>query len=449
MENSSKTQVSCILEPLHRLEASSDSIQDRKKLVEFFCVQVIPFIARYAPILPLLEKLRTDYRNLKDAIKAHENNAIAECKKAFRQIKRDLKARASLPDEAVLCLNEARSVFLKGQFRESQIYSDTVRDLLQLLLEVGFKDICAKHAELIEVGACIQIDLTQRPGWVLVNEQGKGKLFPFEGFSKSDALRNPNLIFHHPEMEHVKTAQIHFFTFDPSSEKAVAASKRVYWGQLHDPAVVWHYFESALWCWNTPSSYFEDRLSSSESQTEYVKWREISKLQGEVQDNNRIVVFTERLFKEGLKTLINAISVFIAEETYKVEALPKVIEEATFKLFWEREQLWISVESSAGKEELCIQKFKDFGYTEGSEPKKFCKKLVQVSPEIQVPYQMPFDRAAHVLDRLNLPPSLKRQYFGTAQKDSVIYQGPEIHLSLEAKDLASIIQDLRTIHNSN
>ena len=447
MENSCKAQVSSLLEPLYRLEATADSIQDRKKLVEFFCVQVIPFIARYAPVLPLLEKLRTDYRNLKDAIKAHEINAITECKKAFRQIERDLKARAPLPDEIVLCLNQARSVLSKGQFQEGRIYSDVVRDVLQLLVEAGFKDICVKHAEFIEIDACIQTDPTQRPGWVLVNEQGKGALFPSEDFSKSDALRNPSLIFHHPEMEHMKTAQIHFFTFDPSSEKAVAASKRVYWGQLHDPAVVWQYFEFALWCWNTPSSYFEDRLSSSESQMEYAKWREISKLQGDVQDNNRIVVFTERLFKEGLKTLINAISVFIAEEKYKVEVPPKVIEEATFELFWQCDQLWVFVKSSTCEGKFCIQKFKDSGYVGGSEQQKFCRKLVEPLAGAQVPYQIQFDRVAHVLGRLNLPSILKSHYFGTTQTASVLYQGPEIRIKLEANDLISIIQELQSIHS--
>ncbi|MBX9724194.1 MAG: hypothetical protein K2X81_22490, partial [Candidatus Obscuribacterales bacterium] len=352
----------------------------------------------------------------------------------------------------------------KNQFWENaypiyRIYSDTVRDVLQILLDAGFKDICGKHAELIEVDAWVQTNPTQHSEWALINEQGKGEFFPIEDFSKSDMLCIPNLVSYHPEIEHVKNTQIRFFTFDPSSGKAIAASKRVYWDQLHDPAVVWHYFESALWCWNTPGSYFEDRLSPSErekdvsrfyhNQAEHARWREISKLQGDIQDNNRIVVFTERFFKEGLKTLINAIAAFVAEEAYKVEAPPKVMEEAIFELFWQCDQLWISIRSSAWEEKFCIQKFKDFGYPDGSEQQKFCRKLVEALVDVQAPYKILFDRMAHVLERLKLPPILKKRYFGTAQRDSVSYQGPKLQISLESNELTSLIQELQAIHNSN
>ena len=83
----------------------------------------------------------------------------------------------------------------------------------------------------------------------------------------------------------------------------------------------------------------------------------------------------------------------------------------------------------------------------GLNSKKFCRKLVEPLADVQLPYQILFDRVAHVLERLKLPSLLKKRYFGTAQKDSVFYQGPKIQISLEFNELTSLIQELQAIHN--
>jgi len=469
MDASSGSQHSVLLQALHRFEAESLSIQNRQELVRFFCLQVIPFLTEHSQLLPLWEELRTKYEALLAETEKHETNSIFEIKKAFRQVDRKLKARQPLPKELELHLEKARSTILKDHFHfithpVFRIYEEEFRSVLQELLTAGFRDICEKHTELVDLDKYVQKDPSEKERWGILNDQGKiEKIVSSEEVSESEKFHNPRFICIRPEMVLVRIPAIRFYTYAPSTLKALAASEQAHWDQSYNPAVVWRYFETALLLWNTPASHFEKQLllprTSIEAlefwrrTAEYSTWREISRVKEGSVEENHIVIFTEQLFKKGFKTLINAVTAFLAKGTHNQEKDPQkqdVVpeEKISLELFWHCEELWISVNKQESKECLCIQKFYDTGYPGGSDPHQFCKKIVEcVRDGVPFPRQIEFDRAAHTLNRMKLPKALKKLYFGTTRKNSVTYRGPQ--LLLNAKIANSLISELQEIHRSN
>ncbi len=61
-----------------------------------------------------------------------------------------------------------------------------------------------------------------------------------------------------PDYHLVDETYIEEFFFAPTVLEAYAAMDAVHWDRHRDPAVVWWYFESALWCWKTTEFYFDE-----------------------------------------------------------------------------------------------------------------------------------------------------------------------------------------------
>ena len=459
MDTSSGSQHSILLQALHRFEAESLSIQNRQELVRFFCLQVIPFLSQHFQLHPFWERLRTEYEALLAETKKHETNSILEIKKAFRQVDRELKIGQPLSKELKLRLKEAHSVIIKNRFHSImhpifRIYDEEFRSLLQALLTAGYRDICEKHTELVDLDKYVQKDPFEMERWGILNDQGKiEQIVPSEEVSESEKFHNTKFICIRPEMVLIRTPAIRFYTYAPSTSKAWMASKQAHWDQFHNPAVVWGYFETALLLWNTPSSHFEKQLFPPKTSTEALEfwrqsaehstWREISCAKEGGLEKDHAVIFTDQFFKKGFKTLISAILTFLAKDFQKPEDIPA--ENVSLNLFWHCEELWIAIECQMYKKRLCIQKFNDTGFPGGSDPYQFSKKIVECDRDgMTFPIQIEFDRPAHTLNRIKLPKALKKLYFGPTRKNTVTYRGPQ--LLLDEKIADPLIRELLEIH---
>jgi hypothetical protein len=148
----------------------------------------------------------------------------------------------------------------------------------------------------------------------------------------------------------------------------------------------------------------------------------------------------EQFFKKGLQTLINAATSFLAKGHQKQEAAP--IEKIPFELFWHCNELWISISWPRSTERLCIQRFYDTGYAQGSDSYHFCKTIVDCAKDgMSFPRQIDFDRPSHTINRMKLPKVLKKLYFGRSRKDSFLYRGPKVAVDTATANL--LIEQLR------
>ena len=297
----------------------------------------------------------------------------------------------------------------------------------------------------------------QKEQWCLLKDDWTiEKFIPADEIKESDKSTNPRLYCIHPEKILVKVPYIRVYTFAPSTAKAWATLQQIHWDQYDNPAVVWQYFKLALWCWNTPRSHFASKIASPKTaketlafwkqSAEYSTWREISYAKESDSGDDHVIVFTEKLFKKGLSTLINVIIGFLAQKEQQLTTTFSEQHTLAFELFMYRGQLWIAADSVTGKEKFCVQKFKDSGYAGGSEQEKFCKTLVETTNE---PYQLAFENVSHVFDRLKLPKIIKKLFFGAVQGSSVYYSGPQLTLNREMSDIKLISKSLHDVHKYN
>lgn len=457
-------QLPLLLHTLYRFESECLSSANRRALVKLFCLQIIPFLLEQPTLQPLWKQLRAQYEELALQADEYEKSAIQEIKKAFREVEKDLKKKSGIPEDIQKRMQESRAIILKDEYRSIQyplfrIYDDEFRNLLQALLKAGYRTVCEKHAELIELDERPPKDPSQPEKWALLNDRWEiVQILSGDQISDEDKQDRNKYYCLEPEMRWVKVPHIFTFQFAPSISKAFDAQKAIHWDQLQNPAVVWRYLECALLLWNTPSSDFENAtmppaaadeiIQFHRKASEYSTWREISRAKGTAQkQNDDAHIFTEKLFKEGLKTIINAVAVFLSREPQSGDAAAKA--DLNFELFWHNRQLWLSLETEGMKERFCIQTFKNSGYKEGSDTEQFSKKLVEKTSDPS-PRQIDFERISHALNRCKLPKALKKKYFGPAWEGShVLFKGPRIKVSREEINLKLLLSELKEIHKSN
>ncbi len=466
MTTSVDTDFPITLQALQRLETESLALHNHQEVIRYFCLQVIPFLSKSSELFPLWEDLRFKYEELSAETERHEKNAISEIKRAFRKIEAELKRRHSIPNALQDCLEKARATILKNRLQYIthpifRVYDEEFRNLLQELLKTGYRDICEKYAELIDLDEYTQKDPSEKEQWCLLNDDWKiEKFIPADEIKESDKTNNSRLYCIHPEKILIKAPYIRSYIFAPSTLKAWVTLKQIHWNQHDNPAVVWQYFKAALWCWNTPRSHFAKKIQPPKTakemlkfwkqSAEYSTWREISRAKEKEPINNRIVIFTEGLFKKGFSTLINSIAGFLTQKEQTLLTTIDLRQNVLFELFMYKRQLWISMDSLICKEKFCIQRFKDSGYQGGSEQEKFCKQLVPASINTNdQPHQIEFDNVAHVLDRLKLPKIIKKFYFGSTYGNTVHYMGPRLTLLHEMANIKLMSKALEDVHRSN
>lgn len=116
-----------------------------------------------------------------------------------------------------------------------------------------------------------------------------------------------NLILFTPDFEQVEKIDIEEVIFSPTVVEAYSEIDAIRWKRHQDPAIIWWYFECALWCWKTPEIYFDQIMTKDvEDYENYfhtlcdkVAWREIAC----VRDNKTLektpTVFTKEFFQNG------------------------------------------------------------------------------------------------------------------------------------------------------
>lgn len=454
------------LQALQLLAIESSSILDHQELIRYFCLQIIPFLSRSLELFPLWEELRFKYEELATEAEMYEKKAISEIKRAFRRVDIEIKNRTCVPDNIQISLKKHRSIILKNRlpyitYPIFRVYDEEFRNLLQELLKAGYRDVCEKFAELIDIDEYVQKDPLEKERWCLLKDDWTiERIIPEEEIKETDKITNTRLFCFPPEKILVKVPYIRSYTFAPSILKASSILKQIQWDQHDNPAIVWQYFKIALECWNTSPSHFAKKISppktSNETRqfwkksAEYSTWREISCAKEKEPLNNNIIIFTKELFKKGFKTLIHSIAEFIAQKEQPSLASIDLRQKVLFELFLFRGQLWISMDSSICNEKFCIQRFKDFGYSDGSEQEKFCKQLTLASIDTNGQhYQITFDNVAHVLDRLKLPKQIKKFYFGSTTGSSVHYTGPKLTILQEIANIKLMSKALEDVHKSN
>lgn len=454
------------LQAIQLLEYKALAIHDHQELVRYFCLQVIPFLAESSQLSPLWEELRFKYESLYAEYESHEKKAIAEIKRAFKRVEIALKGSPSIPKELQDCLEMARMTILKNHLPYVthpifRVYDEEFRNLLRALLKAGYQEICEAHAELIELDEYIQKDPDEKERWALLNKEGRvEKIIPADAVKESDKHNNSRLFCIHPEKILVQVPHIRLYTFAPSTLKAWDALNQIQWSHYDNPAVIWKYFQAAISCWNTPRSYFSKKITPPKTAKETLKfwqqsaehsaWSEIAHAKEKSPANERIVIFTSEFFKKGFSTLVNVIAGFLTQKEQSPPVITDSRQKVSLELFMHKGQLWISMDSFLGTKKFCVQKFNDSGYSDGSEPEKFSKKLVSAPPNTNgEPYQIDFENVAHVLDRLKLPKQLKKSYFSSTCGDTVHYAGPKLGLQQEVADIKLLSDELQHVHDSN
>lgn len=453
-----------LLHTLYRFETESLSSPNRRALVRLFCLQILPFLLEQPSLEPLWKRLREQYEELNIQAADFEKSAIQEIKKAFREVQRDLKRERGLPEDLKKRMEDSRLVILKDEFRSIQyplfrIYDDEFRNLLQALLKAGYRKVCEKHAELVELDERPPKDPSQPEKWALLNDRWEiVKIVPGDLISEEDKQDRNKYYCLEPEMRWIKVPHIRTFQFAPSTSKTFDAQKAIHWNQLQNPAVVWRYLECALLLWNTPSSDFENEPMSltdadeiilfHRKSSEYSSWKEINRAKDtDMKKDDDVLIFTEKLFKDGFKTLISTVAGFLSREP-QYES-PVAVPDLHFELLWHSQQLWLAVETDELKERFCIQTFKCSGFKGGSDTEQFSKKLVE-NPLDPSPRQIDFERVSHALNRCKLPKSLKKKYFGPTWGGShILFQGPKIKVSRDEVNLKLLLSELKEIHKSN
>ena len=342
-----------LLATLARFEEQIGSCKDRNAIVELFCIQIIPFLQTQALLVPLKDQWRKKYQKLLYQIEISEKDALNEVKEIYSHLadifKNGKKPITEKLDHIRMILSEdPRAGFSTWPLYKVVYYE--LKELLQMILEDGERRSCQQYANLKKT---------------------------------KKTIIHPN-----SHLEFIEEFIITNYTFAPSVEKAARALKATHWDQLRDAAVVWQYFEIALWCWNTSESYFEktDELLKKHDKnplpalSEKSVWFEIAIVKNGSQDHNP-AVFTNQFFKEGMQTLVNEIMAF-ASKGFQLEKEPDdSLNRMVFELQLEENRLWVFVRTGlAEPKKYYLKRFND-GAMEGSGPYEFIQYLLQKHPE--------------------------------------------------------------------
>jgi hypothetical protein len=450
-----------LLNCLERFEKQSKEITNSAKLIELFCEQVIPFLIEH-PLIDNLRKIWSLKRDQMDQrIQETEAKALEETKETFVEVKKTIRKPTNEKITAKLALIER---LLSGEEKWYgpplyRILYDELKQLFEIFMKAGYVDLCKNYAKIATHKVSVQTNPNQGERWVQILEKGRtSKILSLEELKVVQREDKGSLLSIPPDYHLVDEAYIEEFSFAPTVLEAYAAMDATHWDRLNDPAVVWWYFESALWYWKTPELYFDEIVRPKNSNDhgkhfkttcEKVTWREIAAVRDQDNSIRTPIIFTGNLFKIGLNTLVNAINVYLSQDPMSSKTQLQTVEaqpSTTFKLALDSNELWIHVTlENQVTEKFYIQKFNEASDPEGSTLFKFVKYIIKnpQTGEKKAKLSYRWESTSKHINRLKLPKILKDAFFGKSHSSTFQFKGIQVSLSSNIKN---ILTELRERH---
>ncbi|GEM_PF-6978590 len=454
-----------LLNCLERFERQSNEIQNRDEVVELFCTQAIPLLAENN----LIDELRKDWMRTRDRmnikVKETEAKALEELKETANEIQITLG----------ICSNEiiTKKVALIQRLTSGeekwfgsppyQILYDELKQLFELLVNAGYIDLCKPYAKLTSRKIYVQTDPNQEERWVKVFEDhSTSKVLSADELEIARKEDEGNLLQVPPDYHLVDEPYIEEFTFAPAVIEAYAAMDAVHWNRLQDPAVIWWYFETALWCWKTTEFYFNEVVRPKngndlekhfKTTCEQATWREIADVRDRVNHAGRTpVIFTTAFFRTGIRTLANAIASYLSQDpaTRNLPFYAAYSPTTTFELVLDGNELWVHVTfENQSLEKFYVQKFHEGADPAGSRLHQFMKETLKDpnSGVKRAKLTRKWESASKHIHRLNLPQRLKQEFFTKSHGSHFQFNGARLSLKLNSHtDVGLILQELRQNH---
>ncbi|MGC1878874.1 MAG: hypothetical protein WA678_05825 [Rhabdochlamydiaceae bacterium] len=449
-----------LLNCLERFEKQSKEITNRNELVELFCEQVLPILAENTLIDDLRKSWSLKRDQMNQRIQETEAKALEEIKETINRVKKAIGDSTNERAAPKLALIE-RLISGEEKWYGTPLYQilyDELKQLFEIFMQTGYADLCKNYAIIATHKTYMQTDPNQGERWVRVLEDGRTtKILSAEELEVVRQEDQGSLLPIPPDYHLIDEAYIEKFTFAPTALEAYAAMDASHWNRLSDPAVVWWYFESALWCWKTPEFYFDEVIKPKngndhgkhfKTTCEKVTWREVAAVRDRDYSVRAPVIFTENLFRVGLRTLVNAISSYLTQgiELQPTPILTAEKPSAAFDLYLDGNELWVKVTfENEMMENFYIQKFHEGSDPEGSALYKFVKDIINnpQTGEKKADLTYKWESASKHINRLKLPEELKRAFFGKAHSSTFQFKGLKVGLS---SSVGSILADLRKRH---
>lgn len=430
---------------------------DRDDNVVFFCKEVIPFLSQNPTIAILKDSWRSHREFLNHQAQETNAQALLETKATFLEIKKSLNSSNEAINEKLSLIEK----LISGQEKcyGSPLYRiiyNQLKKLCKLLLENGHLDLCKRYAKLASYKTQMQKDPNQTIKWA--RRLANGSLYYLHAKEVQEAHEDgeENLILFTPDYEQVEKIYIEEVTFAPTVIKANSEIDAIRWKRHQDPAIVWWYFECALWCWKTPEVYFDQIMTEVvEDYEKYfftlcdkVVWREIACARDNKTLERAPTVFTKEFFQNGLTTLINSINIYLVngpDSLSSFYSLPRQ-ENVVFELILDSAGLWVKATFANQEHELFyIQNFYENDDPEGSQLFKFVKSIFKfpAAGEKKAELKFNWETVPKHMNRIMLPNKLKKAFFAKIRKSTFYFSGLVVELS---DDSIEVLRELRARH---
>ena len=253
------------------------------EIVEFFCRHVIPFIQKQPDLQPLIIAWRKDYETHLLEIKCLQQKTLQESESVFREIVQtageatDIIRLKMVDIEDILSGKPGKEGFSSWPLYRKAYFA--VKELLEMFLDDGKLDFCARYATLGTTTRYSDVNGT---------------------------------------MQYGKKPCILEFTFSSTIMEASRKEQAFSAPQDQDPAIVWKYFETALQFWNANEADMKESLTflfksdPFQALSQKAAWQEIAQVKCRIQETKDPLLFTAKLFKNGLRTLINEVTLFFS-----------------------------------------------------------------------------------------------------------------------------------------
>lgn len=445
-----------LLACLERFEKQAHKIETRDEITAFFCKEVIPLLSQN-PTIAILRDLWRSHRDLLNhQAQEADAQALLETKQTFLEIKKSINS----PNEAIKEKLSFIKKLISGQERVygSPLYRtiyNQLKQLCELLLENGHLDLCKRYAKLASYKTHIQKDPKQTIRWARRLENGSLYYLSAKEVQEAHENGEENLILFTPDNELNDKIYIEEVTFAPTVIKAYSAMDTIQWKRYQDPAIIWWYFECALWCWKTPETYF-DQIMSSKKVKDYEKyfhtlcdkvaWREIAYARDNEVLERTPIIFTKEFFQKGLTTLINSINIYLSNGLDSFSSSYSLLKQANviFELVLDGIELWVKATfANQETERFYVQKFYDVSDPEGSQLFKFMKSIFRspTSGEKKAELEFSWETPSKHINRLKIPYILKEAFFGTAHGSIFNFKGISIELPGDPLDVLRQLQE--------
>ncbi len=445
-----------LLACLERFEKQAYELKIREDIVTFFCKEVIPFLSQNSMIAILKDSWRFYCKSLNHQTQQIEAQALLETKETFLEIKKSLNSSNEAIEEKLSVIEK----LILGQENRygSPLYRtiyNQLKQLYELLLKNGYHDLCKRYAKLASYKTQIQKDPKQTIRWARRLANGILYYLSAKEVQKAHEDGEENLILFTPDYELVDKIYIEEVTFAPTVIKAYSEIDAIRWKRHQDPAIIWWYFECALWCWKTPEVYFDQTMTKDVKDHEKyfynlcdkIAWREIACARDKKILERAPTIFTKEFFQNGLTTLINSINIYLSngpDTLSSFYSLPKQ-ENVTFELILDEIELWVKATFANGENErFYVQKFYDNNDPDGSQLFKFVKSFFNfpVSRGKKPELEYPWETISKHVNRIKLPNKLKKIFFEKVH-GSTIYFNSVVELS---DDSIEVLRELREWH---